>query len=76
MRSYFNSGSTYRHSSTYTTCDMKVLSICHVNSDYCKMKVQYINKSSGDLQYCASGVSGHTSTIEIKVKDIHNWTRL
>lgn len=64
----------YRHSDPNATLDVLVLNILHVYPDKYKLKVHYINKFTGRIQYTGVGRNGDTDTVCISKEDFKYFT--
>lgn len=66
----------WRHSNKHASLDIKILKIVHINDERTKLKVMYISRSSGDLQYTGRGSDGYTDTVRILKSDYDNWRKI
>jgi len=69
----FTPNKTYRHSNPNTSVDIHIISIEDKDSNSIRMKVTYIQRHNGRIQYTGNGMSDE---IEIKIKDLEYWSEI
>lgn len=73
MAKMFKPYVVYEHCNKHASLYMKVLSVIHANSERVKLKINYIVKHTGRVQYTGKGVDHHSDTVCIALKDFKNW---
>ncbi len=74
MKGKFLRGNIYRHCNPHSSLDMEVISILAQNQDRVKLKVRFLHRNNGRVQYTGKGKDLHTDTVRVLNKDFENWT--
>ena len=72
----FNKHITYRHDTSSSILDIRVISVYHVNSERTDLRIEYVHRSNGRIQYTGKGQNGHTDKVSIKSSDYKYWRAL
>jgi len=70
----FYKDSNYEHETSAATLYIRVVNVIHVNSKRAVLKVNYLHKLSGRIQYTGTGITGYTDTIRILTEDFKYWS--
>lgn len=73
MKRKFLKGNIYRHRNPHSSLDMEVISVLTSNEERVKLKVRFLHRTNGKVQYTGKGKDYHTDTVRILSEHYGDW---